>query len=269
MRRREFGATGLEVSVLGQGTWRMEKDPVANAVEALRQGLELGMTHIDTAEAYGDGQVEELVASALVGRRDRAFLTSKVLPQNATHDGTLRACEASLKRLKTDRLDLYLLHWAGSYPLEGTLRAFDKLQRDGKIRAYGVSNFDVAELEQALAIVGEGKLACNQALYHLGERTVESQILPWCQAHRVALVGYSPFGSGHFPDPAVGGGKVLAQLAKAKGCTPRQMALAFLTRQSGTFSLPKASNAAHAEENAKADALTLTDEEVTLIDQAF
>ncbi len=269
MRERQFGSTGIAVPVIGQGTWNMERDDRAAAVEAIRRGLDAGMTHVDTAEMYGSGAVEELVAEAIAGRRDEVFLVSKVLPSNASFKGVLRSCDASLKRLGTDRLDCYLLHWPGDRPLEGTIAAFEQLVTDGKIRFYGVSNFDEDELEQAVAIAGPQRLACNQLLYHLGERTIEHGAIPASVRHEMAVVGYSPFGSGRFPDPASAGGRVLAEIAAAHDATPRQVALAFLVREPGTFVIPKTSSAAHAEENAKAGDLELTETKIRRIDAEF
>src|SRR5580692_151024 len=208
MRDRPFGHAGA-VPAIGQGTWNMERDNKSGAIAALRRGLDLGMTHVDTAEMYGSGKVEELVGEALAGRRQEAFLVSKVLPQNASYEGTLRACEKSLRRLRTDHLDSYLLHWPGSHPLEDTIRAFEKLERDGKIRSWGVRNFDVSDLNEALEIAGPGRIACNQVLYHVDERAIEHAVLPWCRIHGVALVAYSPFGSGSFPSESSPRGKVL------------------------------------------------------------
>lgn len=247
----------------------MERDGRAKAVAALRAGIELGMSHIDTAEMYGSGLVEEIVGEAITSRRDRVFLVSKVLPQHASFDGVLRACEGSLTRLQTDHLDAYLLHWRGSYPLEQTIGAFERLIRDGKIRFWGVSNFDVEDLEEALAIGGEGRMACNQVLYHLEERAIEHEVIPWCKDHGVAVVGYSPFGSGRFPTAASSGGRVLAEIARTRGITPRQVALAFLVREDAVFAIPKSSNAEHVRENAAAGDIELSSEEVERIDEAF
>jgi diketogulonate reductase-like aldo/keto reductase len=269
MEKRVFGNTGVTVPVLGQGTWQMEGDDRASAIRALQLGLDLGMTHVDTAEVYGYGEVEELVAEALAGRRDEVFLVSKVMPNNATYDGTLKACERSLKRLKTDRLDCYLLHWPGPHPLEDTLRAFERLQVDGKIRAWGVSNFDVDDLEEVLALVGPGRLTCNQVLYHLRERQIEHRVLPWCERQGVAVVGYSPFGSGDFPEPGSADGRVLADVARVHGVSPRQVALKFLTRRASLFAIPKASHAAHTRDNAAADGLRLTREDVARLEAVF
>ncbi len=239
------------------------------AVATLRRGLDLGLTHIDTAEMYGSGKVETLVGEAIAGRRAEVFLVSKVLPENASLHGTLRACEGSLKRLKTDHLDLYLLHWRGSHPLAETFAACERLKHDGKIRAWGVSNFDVEDLEEAIALAPPGAITCNQVLYHLGERTIEQRLVPWCQAHHLAVVGYSPYGQGRFPEPTSPGGRLLGELAAARGVTPRQLALAFLVRLPGTFAIPKAARIAHVEENAVAGDLVLTDAEATRIDAAF
>jgi diketogulonate reductase-like aldo/keto reductase len=269
MEKRVFGNTGVAVPVLGQGTWQLEGDDRASALRALQVGLDLGMTHVDTAELYGYGEVEELVAEALAGRRDEVFLVSKVMPNNATYAGTLRACERSLKRLKTDRLDCYLLHWPGAHPLAETLRAFERLREDGKIRAWGVSNFDVDDLEEVLALAGPGRLTCNQVLYHLRERHIEHRVLPWCERHGVAVVGYSPFGSGDFPEPGSADGRVLAEVARAHGVTPRQVALRFLTRRSPLFAIPKASHEAHTRDNAAADGLRLTREDLARLEAAF
>ena len=202
MQKRPFGNAGVEVSVIGQGTWQLDGRNNAGAIAALRHGLDLGMTHIDTAEMYGEA--EPLVAEAIAGRRDEVFLVSKVLPSNASRAGTIKACERSLTRLKTDRLDCYLLHWRGSYPLEDTIAAFEELMQAGKILSWGVSNFDADDLDEALGIAGEGKIACNQVLYHLQERAIEHAVIPWCEEHEVAVVAYSPFGQRTVPEPVLG-----------------------------------------------------------------
>jgi diketogulonate reductase-like aldo/keto reductase len=269
VRRRRFGPTGVELPVIGQGTWNLERDDRALAVAALRAGLDAGMTHVDTAEMYGSGRVEEIVAEAIAGRRDEVFLVSKVLPQNASFEGVLRACAASLRRLRTDRLELYLLHWPSRHPLERTIAAFERLVEDGRIRAWGVSNFDVEEMEQAVAIAGGGRVACNQVLYHLQERAIEHALVPWCRRRGIAVVAYSPFGSGRFPGPRSAGGRVLGEIAQARGVTPRQVALACLVRGPGLFTIPKAGRAEHARENAAAGDLVLTDAEARRIDAAF
>jgi diketogulonate reductase-like aldo/keto reductase len=269
MERRPFGATGREVPVIGQGTWYNESDDAASAIAALRRGLDLGMTHIDTAEMYGDGAVEEWVGEAIAGRREQVFLVSKVLPEHASRDGTIAACDGSLARLNTDRLDCYLLHWRGPYPLEDTFAAFEELRRQGKILSWGVSNFDVPDLEEALAVVGEGRVACNQVLYHLKERAIEHAVLPWCERRGIAVVAYSPFGHGDFPGPRTKGGRLLRAIAAAHGATPRQVALRFLVRRPSLFAIPKASRPEHVAENAGAGDLTLSDEEIARIDAAF
>lgn len=264
MRTRPFGPLGLEVPVLGLGTWNMERDDKKRAIAAIRRALELGLTHLDTAEMYGDGRVEALVGEAIAGRRDGVFLASKVLPQHASFDGTLRACEASLRRLGTDHLELYLLHWRGDVPLDETFRAFEALRAQGKIRAWGVSNFDDQDLEEALAAAGPRRIACNQVLYHLGERTIEHRVIPWCERHDVAVVAYSPLGSGDFPRS-----RALDAVARRLGATPRQVALAFLVRRPGTFAIPKSADPAHVDELARAGELALDAATIAELDAAF
>lgn len=264
---RPFGASGTVVPVIGQGTWYIDRGDRDAAVKSLRRGLDLGLTHIDTAEMYGDAEL--VVAEAIAGRRDECFLVSKVLPSNASRRGTIAACERSLARLKTDRLDCYLLHWRGEHPLQETVAAFEELARAGKIASWGVSNFDVDDLEELQAIADPGRIACNQVLYHLAERAIEHAVMPWCARHRVAVVAYSPFGHDGFPQPTSAGGRVLADIAARRGATPRQVALAFLTRQDFVFAIPKASSVAHVEDNAAAAALALTAAEVAAIDAAF
>jgi len=267
MQMRPFGNFDEKVSVIGQGTWQLDGRNDAGAIAALRRGLDLGMTHVDTAEMYGEA--EPLVARAIEGRRDEVFLVSKVLPSNASRSGTIKACERSLERLKTDRLDCYLLHWRGSYRLEDTFAAFEELKQAGKILSWGVSNFDADDLDEALAVAGEGKIACNQVLYHLQERAIEHAVVPWCEQHEVAVVAYSPFGQGRFPGASTPGGRVLAGIADAHGASARQVALAFLTRRDSVFAIPKASSAAHAEDNAGAGDLRLTAAEIARIEEAF
>ena len=267
---RAFGPTGRDVGSVGQGTWRSDESASAPAVAALRRGLDLGMTHIDTAEMYGSGAAESLVGAAIAGRRDEVFLVSKVLPSNASRRGTIAACEKSLAKLKTDRLDCYLLHWRGSYPLEETIAAFDALVEAGKILSWGVSNFDVDDLDEVASIAGAGHPVCNQVLYHLKERAIEHAVLPWCEKHGTAVVAYTPFGQ----SPAIYAGssaaaKTLHAIAAAHTATPRQVALAFLLRWSGLFVIPKASSVAHVAENAAAANLQLSDEELARIDAAF
>jgi diketogulonate reductase-like aldo/keto reductase len=247
----------------------MERDDRDEAIAALRRGLDLGMTHIDTAELYGSGEVETLVGEAIAGRRDDVFLVSKVVPEHASYEGTLRACEKSLRRLRTDRLDCYLLHWPGRHPLAETIRAFEDLEREGKIRSWGVSNFDVGDLDEALSIAGPSRIACNQVLYHLDERAIEKAVLPWCARHSVALVAYSPFGAGRFPAASSPRGRVLAEIARARGATPRQVALAFLARDRNVLNIPKAARVAHVEELAGAGDIVLSGDELERLDVAF
>lgn len=263
--QRSFGPTGVEVPVVGQGTWQMGRDR-ARDVAALRRGLELGLTHVDTAELYG--AAESVAGQAIAGRRDRVFLVSKVLPSNASYAGTIAACERSLDALGTDHLDLYLLHWPGSHPLGETMRALEELVARGKVRALGVSNFDTAELKAAREALTREPLACNQVYYDLEHRGIEVELLPYCQAHGIALVGYSPFGSGAFPDVERGNAALL-RVAEAHDATPAQVVLAFLTREPHTFTIPKASSLEHVEDNAGALELRLTPEDVARIDAAF
>jgi diketogulonate reductase-like aldo/keto reductase len=269
MERHRFGSTQRKVAVMGQGTWNIERSQRAAAIAALRQGLDLGMSHIDTAEMYGSGVAEEIIAEAIRGRRDEVFLVSKVLPQNASRAGTIEACERSLARLKTDRLDCYLLHWRSRHRLADTIAAFERLREDGKIVSWGVSNFDVSDLEAARKIAPEGRIACNQVLYHLEERGIEHAVIPWCEKHGVAVVGYSPFGSGSFPGPRTAGGRVLDGIAAAHDATARQVALRFLIRRPSLFAIPKASTAAHVAENAAAGTLHLEEDELAQIAAVF
>jgi diketogulonate reductase-like aldo/keto reductase len=262
-----FGSSGRQVSVIGQGTWYIDKGDREMAIAALRLGIYLGMTHIDTAEMYGDA--EERVGQAIAGRRNEVFLVSKVLPQNASRRGTIAACEKSLARLRTEWLDCYLLHWRGRYPLAETIEAFDELQSDGKIRSWGVSNFDLPDLEEVWQIAGDGGLVCNQVLYHLQERAIEHAVIPWCEEHDVAVVGYAPFGHGRFPGPNTPAGRVLQQIAASHKATPRQVALRFLVRRPSLFTIPKASRPEHASENAGAGDLYLSLAELAMIDEAF
>jgi len=270
VQKRQFGSTHHEVAVIGQGTWFIEQGEPSVAVAALRRGLDRGMTHIDCAELYGSGAAERLVGQAIAGRRDDVFLVSKVLPNHASCAGVIAACEGSLARLRTDRLDCYLLHWRGAYPLQETIAGFEELQRQGKILSWGVSNFDVSDLEEVRRIAGPGHPACNQVLYHLQQRAIENAVLPWCEKHGVAVVGYSPFGhKGGLPGHRTARGRVLTEIAAAHGATPRQVALAFLVRRSPLFTIPKASTPDHTAENAPAGELRLSEDEVARIDQAF
>lgn len=267
MRQQPFGSGGPNVSVIGQGTWYLDRGDRKQAIAALQRGIDAGMTHIDTAEMYGDAEL--VIADAIAGRREGLFLVSKVLPSNAARRGTITACERSLQRLKTDYLDCYLLHWRGSYPLEDTVAAFEELVAAGKIRCWGVSNFDADDLDQLLAVAGKGRIACNQVLYHLQERAIEHAEIPWCERHGVAVVAYSPFGHNEFPSARSAGGQVLQSIADSHKATPRQIALSFLARAPGVFPIPKASSAEHAVENAGAGDLTLSASEISAIDKAF
>jgi diketogulonate reductase-like aldo/keto reductase len=267
MNMHPFGRNGPSVPVIGQGTWNIDQGDRKRAVAALRRGIDLGMTHIDTAEMYGDAEL--VIAEAIAGRRNDIFLVSKVLPSNASRRGTVAACERSLKRLQSDHLDCYLLHWRGSYPLEETVAAFEELVGAGKIRSWGVSNFDVDDLDEIREVAGEGRIACNQVLYHLKERAIEHAVIPWCERNGVAVVAYSPFGHHDFPAPRTRSGEVLQRIAGAHGASPRQVALSFLTREGPLFAIPKASSPEHAEENAAAGELTLSKSEIAELDQAF
>ncbi len=270
MITHQFGPTGRDVPVVGQGTWNVPLRGAAadEAKRALRRGVELGMVHLDTAEMYGDGGAEQLLGEAIRGLpREQLFIVSKVLPSNASYDGTIRACERSLERIGTEYLDCYLLHWRGSTPLGETMRALERLVDDGKIRSLGVSNFEVSDLEEAVAALDHVPLACNQVLYNLGERTVEDHELPWCRAHGVALVAYTPFGRGDWTDRP--GARELEAIARAHGVTPRAVILAFLARDPVAFAIPKASTVAHLEENAAAGELRLGADELARIDAAF
>lgn len=267
--QRSFGAPGRAVSTIGQGSWYSEQGDRSEAIAAFRRGLDLGLDHLDTAEMYGDGRSEALIGEAIAGRRDEVFLVSKVLPHNASRKGVRIACERSLRHLKTDRLDCYLLHWRGPHPLADTFAAFEELKREGKILSWGVSNFDEDDLDEALAVAGEGLIACNQVLYHLRERAIEHAVIPWCERHGVAVTAYSPFGHDDFPAPGSAQGKLLAEIAAAHGATPRQVALAFLTAHPSVFAIPKAGKVAHVEDNAGALHLALSETEIARIDAAF
>jgi diketogulonate reductase-like aldo/keto reductase len=266
-----FGSTGVEVPLIGQGTWMIEgpRDREQRAVEALRAGIELGLTHIDTAEMYGSGRAEELVGEAIAGRRDEVFLVSKVLPSHASFEGTLRACEQSLSRLGTDHLDLYLLHWESRYPIAETMRAMELLIERKQIRFAGVSNFDVPQVQAAQAAMRHNQLAANQVLYHLGDRGIERKLIPHCHRRGIAVVGYSPFGHDAFPRPDSAGGKTLAAVARRKSLTVRQVILNFLTRLPNTFTIPKASSVEHTRENAGGAGSILSAEDLREIDRAF
>jgi diketogulonate reductase-like aldo/keto reductase len=268
MQLRTFGNTRRQVAEIGQGSWQIDVGRKADAIGALRAGLDLGLTHIDTAEMYGSGASEQVIAEAIRGRRAEVFLVSKVLPTNASTRGTVLACEQSLSNLGTDHLDCYLLHWRGRYPLTETVAAFATLQREGKIRSWGVSNFDVADLEEVAAIAGAP--ACNQVLYHVAERAIEHEVLPWCAAHRTALVAYTPFGgSAASYESSTPGGRLLQKIAAVHGATARQVALRFLLRDPNVFVIPKAGRLEHVTENAGAADFELSAADIAAIDKAF
>jgi diketogulonate reductase-like aldo/keto reductase len=257
---------GESVPALGQGTWHMGENRrhAAEEEKALRLGIELGMTLIDTAEMYGNGGAEEVIARATEGVRDSLFIVSKVYPHNASRNGVVAACERSLKRLATDRIDLYLLHWRGSIPLAETLEGFLRLQSDGKIRHYGVSNFDRADMAEWAALPGAGTVAADQVLYNLSRRGPEWDLVPWCRDHQVAVMAYTPLGQGHML-----GNRSLVEIARRRGATPAQIALAWLLRQDGVIVIPKASHPEHVRENRGALEITLADEDLAALDRAF
>lgn len=270
MRSKAFGPTAVALPVIGQGTWHVGESRASRDAEvaALRLGLDLGMTHIDTAEMYGSGGAETVIAEALRGRRrDDVFLTSKVLPSHASYAGTKRACDESLRRLHTDHLDLYLLHWPSDEPIAETMRAMEDLVAEGKTRLVGVSNFDVAELREAMAALGRERLACNQVLYNLGQRGIERELIPFCASHAIGVVGYTPFG--RWPARGSAGLTALETVAARHGASAQQAALAFLTRQPNVFAIPKAGSEEHVRANAAAGDLRLSDEDIAAIDAAF
>jgi diketogulonate reductase-like aldo/keto reductase len=271
MTQRPFGWTGVRIPVIGQGTWMIEgsADAERRSAGALRAGIDLGLTHIDTAEMYGSGRAEEIVGKAIAGRRGEVFLVSKVLPSNASYEGTLRACERSLQRLGTDHLDLYLLHWESEHPIGETMRAMERLTDEGQIRFAGVSNFDVDRVRAAQSALRHHRLASNQVLYHLGERGIERRLIPYCQEQGIAVVGYTPFGRAKFPRPDSPEGRVLEEIAQRHGRTVRQVILNFLTRLEGVFTIPKAGNLEHTRENAGGAGWALLAEDIAAIDRAF
>jgi diketogulonate reductase-like aldo/keto reductase len=257
---------GEPVPVLGQGTWGMGEDARRRDAEAaaLRHGLDLGLTLIDTAEMYGEGGAEEVVAEAIRGRRDGVFVVSKVYPHNASARGTVAACERSLKRLATDRIDLYLLHWRGAHPLAETVAAFERLQRDGKIRHWGVSNLDADEMDELATVPGGGACAANQVLYNPQRRGIEWDLLPWCRERGIPVMAYSPIEQGRLPT-----GGVLGELAEARGCAPFQIALAWVLAQPGVLAIPKSARPEHIAGNAAAAAIELTADELAAMDREF
>jgi diketogulonate reductase-like aldo/keto reductase len=257
---------GVRVPRLGQGTWMMGENARRREEEvaALRHGLDLGLALIDTAEMYGDGGAEEVVGEAIAGRRDEVFLVSKVLPENASRRGTVAACERSLGRLGTDRVDLYLLHWRGSPPLAETIEAFHALKRAGKIRAFGVSNFDVDDCEELWALPGGERAAANQVLYNLGRRGIELDLIPWSRERRLPIMAYSPIEQGRLLRHAA-----LVRVAGRHGATPAQVALAWVLRQPDVIAIPKAASVAHVRDNRAALDLELTADDLAELDRAF
>ncbi|MPZ41059.1 MAG: aldo/keto reductase [Rhizobiales bacterium] len=264
-------SSGREIPVLGQGTWGMgeNRSEFAAEVAALKFGLDLGMTLIDTAEMYGEGGAEMVVAEAISGRRDDVCLVSKVYPHNASQRDAVAACERSLKRLKTDRLDVYLLHWRGGVPLAETLEAFAALERAGKILDYGVSNFDTADMEEAAALPGGSTIAINQVLYNLVNRGIEWDLLPWCAGRGVPVMAYSPFASAPPAQTRLLGNPVLTSVATRRGTTPAQIALAWLLHQPGVVAIPKAVQTTHVRANRAAYDVKLTADELAALDRAF
>jgi len=264
MLKRQFGSSDISVPVIGQGTWQMN----SSGIEAMNLGIELGMTHIDTAEMYTGS--EEVIAEVIRGRRKNIVLVSKVMPSNASYRNTLRSCDASLQRLKTDYLDLYLVHWwSATHPIEDTMRAMEELVAAGKIRHIGVSNFDVGQLKRTQKTLTRRKIACNQVMYHLRSRGIENGLIDYCDSQNIAVVGYSPFGQGDFPKSSTKQGKVLETIASKHSKTPRQVALNFLTRHDGLFAIPKSSSVDHVRENAGGTGWKLDQEDLKSIDSAF
>jgi len=257
---------GERVPALGQGTWHMGENRRRTVEEAaaVRLGIELGMTLIDTAEMYGSGGAEEMVARAAEGLRDDLFIVSKVYPHNASRTGVVAACERSLERLRTDRIDLYLLHWRGSIPLSETLEGFEQLRRDGKIRHYGVSNFDRADMAEWVALKGGENVAADQVLYNLSRRSPEWDLLPWCRERRIAIMAYTPLGQGRLLRD-----RTLTEIARRRNATPAQVALAWLLRQQGMIVIPKAARQEHVRENRGALDVALTEEDLLALDRAF
>jgi diketogulonate reductase-like aldo/keto reductase len=257
---------GERVPALGQGTWHMGEDRrrIADEAAAVRLGIDLGMTLIDTAEMYGGGGAEEMVARAAEGVRDDLFIVSKVYPHNASRTGVVAACERSLKRLRTNRIDLYLLHWRGAIPLAETLEGFERLTRDGKIHYHGVSNFDRADMAEWVALKGGETVGADQVLYSLSHRGPEWDLVPWCRERGVAIMAYTPLGQG-----SMLGNRGLVEIARRRGATPAQIALAWLLRQEGTIVIPKAARAEHVRENRGALDVALTEDDLAALDRAF
>ncbi len=258
--------SGEHVPALGQGAWQIGDNPATRSAEiaALQLGLDLGLTLIDTAEMYGNGRSEEVVGEAIRGRRDEVFLVSKVLPYNATRRGTIAACEESLQRLQTDRLDLYLLHWPGAVPLVETLAAFTTLVQTGKIRHWGVSNFDTEDMQEVVSLPGGADVATNQVLYNPSRRGIEWDLVPWCLERRIPLMAYSPIEQGRLL-----GHPVLAEVATRHNATAAQIALAWVLQQDQVIAIPKAGKSAHVQENRAALDIRLTEDDLAALDRAL
>ena len=277
MIMRKFGWTNVEVSLIGQGTWMIEgtnhRNTYGIAIESLRLGLEVGMNHIDTAEMYGNGVVEELVGRAIAGRqqrREEIFLVSKVLPSNASYYDTLRGCDRSLQRLNTDYLDLYLIHWPSSdHPIGETMRAMETLVKEGKVKFIGVSNFDLKQLQEAENALQNEKIACNQVMYNLNSRGIERNLLPYCLKKGIAIVGYSPFGHGYFPSVESEGGRILVEIAERHQKTPYQVVLNFIINHTNIFTIPKTSRPNRVLENSNSIGWKLTESDIKAINQGF
>lgn len=270
----KFGWTNADVPVIRQGTWMIESnreyDATNFAIESLQLGLDLGMTHIDTAEMYGNGTVEEIIGESIKGRREEVFLVNKVLPSNSSYNGTIKACERSLNRLKTDWLDLYLIHWSSSeYPVHETIRAMEKLVRDGKIRYIGVTNFNVKDLIEAEKSLRDKTIACNQVLYNPNSRGIERKLLPYCNSKKIAVVGYSPFGHGNIPPLQSDKGQLLAEIAEHHQRTPYQIILNFIINQVKIFTIPKTIDPKRIKENSESIDWNLTIDEITEINRIF
>jgi diketogulonate reductase-like aldo/keto reductase len=263
--------SGRSMPVLGQGTWRMGDDSarIGAEADALRLGVDLGMNHIDTAEMYGEGGAEEVAGEAIADRRAEVFVVTKVYPHNASRRGAVEACERSLQRLKTDYIDLYLLHWRGDVPLSETFAAFQFLKQSGKIRDYGVSNFDVADMEESFALPGGNEIVNNQVLYNLAHRGIEFDLVPWCRARRIPITAYSPIGINAQEQKQILGHGAVKAVALRHGATPAQVALAWLMREPDIIAIPKAVRAEHVRENRAAHDLKLTERDLNELDQAF
>lgn len=272
MRTIPLGNTGESVPVIGQGTWKMGRDPAKRSqeVEALRKGIELGATLIDTAEIYSDGEAERIVADAIGDIRDQIFLVTKVWPENASYDGVRKAATESLRRLRTDRIDLYLLHWpSAEHPIGETMRAMRSLVADGVIRYIGVSNFSDELLAEAQDALGDQALVCNQVVYHLENRVIEKRVKPYCDRHGITVMAYSPLGDGRFPQPGSKERAVLDAVGAKYGKTAYQVALRWLVAQGNVIAIPKASTPSHAAENAVAADFDLSEDDVRQIAEAF